>query len=188
MNSPKLKFFISLLIFCFLTSGPAVSAENNFPRSMTYQDIRLELNGDGVRKMFFKNIYRSGLYLLAPNDNPAEILNQDTAMAVRLEVSTAMLTSEKIKGAFGSALDKSTNGNTKSIDSQISKFMAVFNQTVAPGDVFDFIYLPSTGVNVLKNLMLIDVVPGLEFKKAFFGVFLSDNPVQRSLKEAMLGR
>ena len=188
MNSQKLKLFISSLIFCLLTSVPAVSGDNNFPQSIIHEDIRLELNGDGVRKMFFKNIYRSGLYLLLPNDNAVEILNEDTPMAVRLEVSTEMLTSERIKGAFEVALDRSTNGNTKPIASHISKFMAVFNQTVSTGDVFDFIYLPTSGTNVLKNSVPIDVVPGFEFKKAFFGVFLSDNPVQKSLKEAMLGR
>jgi len=30
-------------------------------------------------------------------------------------------------------------------------------------------------------------VPGLAFKQALFGIWLSDDPVQDSLKEAMLG-
>ncbi|MBC66067.1 MAG: hypothetical protein CML63_05160 [Rhodobacteraceae bacterium] len=40
---------------------------------------------------------------------------------------------------------------------------------------------------VLKNEEKINSISGLEFKKAFFGVWLSDNPVQENLKKAMLG-
>ena len=41
--------------------------------------------------------------------------------------------------------------------------------------------------HVLKNKDLQELIPGLEFKKAFFGIFLSDNPIQKNLKNAMLG-
>ena len=49
-----------------------------------------------------------------------------------------------------------------------------------------FIY-QSMVVDVLRNSELLDTIAGLEFKKAFFGIWLSDNPVQKSLKKAMLG-
>jgi hypothetical protein len=39
----------------------------------------------------------------------------------------------------------------------------------------------------LKNNEQVQLIPGLEFKKAFFGIFLSDNPIQKNLKKAMLG-
>ena len=55
------------------------------------------------------------------------------------------------------------------------------------GDIFDFIYIPNAGITVLKNEEQINSILGLEFKKAFFGVWLSDNPVQENLKKAMLG-
>jgi hypothetical protein len=40
---------------------------------------------------------------------------------------------------------------------------------------------------VLKNSTYIDTIPGIEFKKAFFGIWLSKNPIQKNLKKAMLG-
>ena len=39
----------------------------------------------------------------------------------------------------------------------------------------------------LKNNKLVELIPGLDFKKAFFGIFLSNNPIQKNLKKAMLG-
>ena len=47
--------------------------------------------------------------------------------------------------------------------------------------------MPDSGTNVLKNSEYIDTIPGIEFKKAFFGIWLSNDPIQKNLKQAMLG-
>ena len=62
-----------------------------------------------------------------------------------------------------------------------------FDSGVSSGDYYEFIYLPEKGTHVIKNNDLVDLIPGLKFKKAFFGIFLSDNPIQKNLKKAMLG-
>ena len=54
--------------------------------------------------------------------------------------------------------------------------------------MFDLVYLPGEGVRVLKNGEQKDTVGGLEFKKALFGIWLSDKPAQEDLKEKMLGQ
>ena len=108
-------------------------------------------------------------------------------MAVRLEVASPMLSSDKMQGAFLASITKSTNGDIQSISSQIDKLLSSFNDKVSVGDIFDFIYIPNAGITVLKNEEQMNSILGLEFKKAFFGVWLSDNPVQENLKKAMLG-
>ena len=70
---------------------------------------------------------------------------------------------------------------------EIDQLNATFNSDVGSGDYYEFIYLPDSGVHVLKNANFIDSIPGIEFKKAFFGIFLSNSPIQKSLKKAMLG-
>ena len=70
---------------------------------------------------------------------------------------------------------------------EISQLNASFNSDVGSGDFYEFIYLPDSGVDVLKNSKYIDTIVGIEFKKAFFGIFLSGSPIQKSLKKAMLG-
>ena len=47
---------------------------------------------------------------------------------------------------------------------------------LADSDFFEFIYMPDEGTNVLKNSTYIDTIPGIEFKKAFFGIWLSKQP------------
>ena len=62
-----------------------------------------------------------------------------------------------------------------------------FNSDVTSGDFYEFIYIPEIGTHVLKNDDLVKIIPGFEFKRAFFGIFLSKNPIQKNLKKAMLG-
>ena len=174
-----------LLIFLsFFSLTPINAAE--IPSDMQYQDTKLILNGHGTRTMFFAKIYESGLYLESANTNAEEIISQDSVMGIRLEVISSMLTSEKMKNALNEALIKSTNDNTQPIVSQISQLMATIND-VEVGDVYEFIYLPESGIDVIKNTKHLDTVAGLDFKKAFFGIWISNNPVQKSLKKAMLG-
>ena len=70
---------------------------------------------------------------------------------------------------------------------EIDQLTSTFNSAVSNGDYYEFIYLPDAGTNVLKNSEYIDTIPGIEFKKAFFGIWISKNPIQKNLKKAMLG-
>jgi hypothetical protein len=108
-------------------------------------------------------------------------------MAIRLEVISSMLTADSMKKAIDEGFVKSTNDNTQPIADQISQFMATLDDAVAVDDVFEFVYLPGSGVDVIRNSEHVDTIAGLDFKKAFFGIWLSDNPIQKSLKKAMLG-
>ena len=157
------------------------------PESMEYQDTKLILNGQGTRVLFFMNIYESGLYLNSANSNAEEVINDNSAMAIRLDVTSLLLTNEAMEEAIRTGFIDSTKDNTEPINDQIGQFMATFHQAIEVGDVYEFIYLPESGLDVLRNSELLDTIAGLEFKKAFFGIWLSDNPVQKSLKKAMLG-
>jgi hypothetical protein len=88
---------------------------------------------------------------------------------------------------LNSGLVKSTGDNTAPIAKEIKRLISTFDSDVTDSDFFEFIYMPDAGINVLKNSAYIDTIPGIEFKKAFFGIWLSNNPIQKNLKKAMLG-
>ena len=50
------------------------------------------------------------------------------------------------------------------------------------------IYTPGSGVAISKNGELKDTIEGIAFKKALFGIWLSDKPADKKLKKAMLGK
>ena len=174
--------FLILGIFLILPSYAAVS-----PDEIKYQNNTLIKNGQGTRIIFFMKVYEGSLYLETKNSNAKEIINMDAPMAIRIDVLSSIVTADAMKRALSEGLEKSTGNNTDPIRNEMEKLSSVFNTDVSTGDFYEFIYLPKTGINVLKNSELEELIKGMDFKKAFFGIFLSDNPIQKNLKKAMLG-
>ncbi len=184
INFKKLLPCLILSLGLFLVT-PLFAIE--LPSKIEYQETKLILNGHGTRIKFFMKVYESSLYLESANNNAEEILNSDTPMSIRIDVMSSLVTPDAMKKALNEGLEKSTGKNTASIMKEIEQLNATFNTEVGSGDFYEFTYLPDSGTHVLKNNIFIDTIPGLEFKKAFFGIYISKKPIQKSLKKAMLG-
>ena len=178
------KFYASFLILGIFLISPIYGEVS--PNQLTYQNSTMTKNGQGTRIIFFMKVYEGSLYLESKSSNAEEIINMNAPMAIRIDVTSAMVTADAMKKALNEGLEKSTH-NTEAISKEIIQLSSSFNSEVGNGDYYEFIFLPELGINVLKNSELIDIIPGIEFKKAFFGIFLSDNPIQKNLKKAMLG-
>ena len=184
INFKKLLKYVILFLGLFsLTPSFAI----DLPREMQYQETKLILNGHGTRVRFFMKAYEGSLYLETVSNNAEEIINNDAPMSIRMDVISSLVTPEAMKTALNEGLERSTKNNTNPISKEINQLNSSLKIEVGAGDFFEFIYLPSSGTTVLKNSDYIDTIPGIEFKKAFFGIFLSDNPIQKNMKKAMLG-
>ena len=179
-----------LIIFSILSLGIfSISSINasEVPSIIEYEDSKLLLNGKGTRIIFFMKVYDGSLYLQAQSNNSEKIVNENSPMAIRIDVTSTMVTADAMIKALNEGLKKSTGNNISPISVEISQLSSSFDSGVSSGDYYEFIYLPKKGTHVIKNNDLVDLIPGLKFKKAFFGIFLSDNPIQKNLKKAMLG-
>jgi len=183
----NLKKLIPLLLFLLATLSVTPIYAVEIPNSMKYQGAKLILNGHGPRIKMFMKVYENSLYLETANSNAKEIINKDAAMAIRIDVTSSLVTVEAMKKALNEGLVKSTGNNTGPILKEIDQLTSTFDSDVSTGDFYEFIYLPDSGTNVLKNSEYIDTIPGIKFKKAFFGIWISNNPIQKNLKKAMLG-
>ena len=93
--------------------------------------------------------------------------------------------SEAIQDGFGASM----KGNTAPLKDKISSFINTFKkEEIKEGDVFEIWYVPGTGVKSYKNQKLQSTIAGLDFKKALFGIWLSDTPVDADLKKGLLGQ
>ena len=185
MNSIVLKIFTTFFIFSIFLTSPSFGAVA--PDQINYQGSTITKNGQGTRIIFFMKVYEGSLYLESKSSNAEEIVNMNDPMAIRIDVTSAMVTADAMKKALSEGLEKSTSNNTDPISNEIDQLSSSFNSDVSTGDFYEFIYLPEKGTHVLKNSKLVELIKGVEFKKAFFGIFLSDNPIQKNLKKAMLG-
>ena len=179
------KFFTLILIFGVFLALPIYGADT--PDQIEYQGSTMTKNGQGTRIIFFMKVYEGSLYLETKSANALDIISLDAPMAIRIDVSSQMVTADAMKKALSEGLEKSTGNNTDSIIKEINQLSSSFDTAVSTGDYYEFIYLPEMGTHVLKNSELVELIKGIDFKKAFFGIFLSDNPIQKNLKKAMLG-
>ncbi|MGI9318553.1 MAG: chalcone isomerase family protein [bacterium] len=181
--------FRTLFAVLLICMGPMhlSHAQQNIPGTLAVGGGDLNLNGHGMRKKAFISLYRCGLYLDQPNQDAAAIISADTAMAIRIVIESGFISSKKMQTAMVEGFDKSTGGNTAPIADEIETFKSGFSDEIVKRDVFDLVYQPGTGVEVIKNGESKVTAGDLGFKQALFGIWLSEDPVQKSLKKALLG-
>lgn len=193
-----MKKIIVVLVCLLINQTSNLFAQKQFdvngiivPRFIKFNDRDLELNGYGTRSKLWIDVYVQALYLSKLSQDPKEILESETEMAVRIQIISSLVTSKKLSKAFNKGLIKSVGEeNIAKIQSQadlLDKMIA--REDTKEGDFFNLIYSPTeTSILVFKNDKLQGKIEGFEFKKALFGIWLSDDPVDKDLKNDLLGK
>ena len=182
-------FLLVLTTFCavhFSTAQTEISGIT-IPNSETFGKHKLQLNGAGVREKLWIDLYVGGLYLAEKSSDASVIVNSENAMAVKLHIVSSLISSKKMISAVEEGFENSTDDNTAPIQKEIDQFIGFFKEEITKDDVFDITYQPERGVVAYKNGEEKGTIKGMKFKKALFGIWLSNRPADDDLKEAMLG-
>lgn len=185
-----MKQVISALILSVLFAAPSFAKEVagvKIDDSISADGKQLSLNGAGIRTKWFMDIYVGGLYLPANTNDANKVIETDEPQAIKLHMVSGLVTSEKMQKATMEGFENATGGNVAPIKDEVDAFMAVFEEQISENDQYDLVYVPGKGVEVYKNAELKDTIGDLNFKKALFGIWLSDQPAQEDLKKSMLG-
>jgi hypothetical protein len=187
-------FFILLL---FIQSN-VVTAQNQFetegvivPRTIEFQNKTLQLNGFGTRSKMWVDVYVQALYLTSLSQEAQYILDNDTEMGIRIQILSNLVSSKKLTKSLNAGMEKSVGKeNMKQFESQIALLESLMStEETRKDDAFNLIYSPiDASIWLYKNDKLQGKIPGFEFKKAFFGIWLSKNPVDEDLKNDLLGK
>lgn len=180
-------FSLLLLLFSITNLSAKEIAGINIPETYNYAGKTMQLNGAGIRKKLFLKLYVGSLYLSTKSKDAKQIIQSDTPMAIRLNITSSLISPKKMKEATLEGFKKSTHNNIAPIKPQIDSLLATFDKGVSKGDSYELINLPNNGVDVLRNGEKVANIKSPEFKAALFGIWLSDSPVQADLKKAMLG-
>lgn len=182
---------LSVLLILMLTAVPAAAEKIggvNLPETLTAGGDTLVLNGAGLRKKLWVKVYAGALYLKQKSDDAQKIIEADEPMTIRLHFIYDGVDSKKLVDAWNEGFETSTGGNVAPLKSEIDRFNACFNQEAKENDVYDIMYIPGQGVNIVIKGVLKDTIKGLEFKKALFGIWLGEKTDLEDLKEGMLGK
>lgn len=184
----KKTFFLLLAVLSLELSAQTTVGGVTLPETVQFENETLTFNGAGVREKFWMDMYAGALYLENKKSDENAILSAEEPMAIKLHILSKMITSQRMIDAVNEGFESATNGNTASISSEIDQFIGYFKEEITKGDVFDLVYLPAKGVVIYKNKSEKGTIEGKEFKKALFGIWLSNKPADDGLKNDMLGK
>jgi len=182
----KSKFTVACVFTIVLGLAAPSTLQAELPTVLESGGAKLVLNGSGVRSKYLMKMYVAGLYLTKPSKDAKAIVAADEPMAIRLEITSGMVTQEKLLESLNEGFEKSTGGKQQPIRKEIDAFRAALTGEINKDDVLDLVYLPGRGVNVTQNGKQLGLIPRLEFKQALFGVWLSDNPADATVKRGLL--
>jgi len=147
----------------------------------------LVLNGAGVRKKFFIQIYAAGLYLPARRQAVSAILAADEPRALRMHFLYQEVEKTKITAAWDEGFRNNLNASDyRALEERLARFNALFEDAVAD-DVIDLVYRPGQGTAVIRNGEPAGMIEGADFNRALLGVWLGEKPADGGLKRGLLG-
>ena len=182
--------FRLLLILTFLSMPfPGLAAEVAGVK-LPDEDQKLVLNGAGLRKRAFFNVYVIGLYLPEKKAATADVL----ALAGRKRVLIHMLR-DVDAAQFSDALQ---SGMVDNLSEEEMKSTTAHMRDLAAR--MDTVKVARSGMRILLEwnpdsgtLLWVDgkalgaPMPGVDFYRALLKIWLGEKPVQADLKKALLG-
>ncbi|RMG82829.1 MAG: chalcone isomerase [Bacteroidetes bacterium] len=180
-------FLCGFLFAASLFSQTKEVAGIKLPETLKVNDKTLHLKGAGIREKWFLDLYVGALYL--PHDYPSaeRIIAANETMAIKIHIISSLITSDKMISATKEGFEKSTKGNTQPLQDRIDQFIKAFSDPIELDDDFEIVYIPGEGTYIYKNGQKKELIKGIDFKRALFGIWLGEEPADEDLKEAMLG-
>ena len=179
-------FFAALV--GFLAYGAEVAGVK-IPERMQVANEDLVLNGAGLRKRAFFQVYAIGLYLPKKTQSAEEAIKSSGARRVAIH----MLRDVKAE-TFTEALAEGIRNNVPETEAK-----ALEPKVKQLGTIMSEVGEAKKGMNITLDWngaatqLSVDgkpagqPIPGEEFSRALLRIWLGDNPVQEDLKKALLG-
>jgi len=177
------------LLFTSMTAAAKKIGDVVIPDSLALPNggHALSLNGAGIRKKFFMDIYIGALYLPARTADSTAILADTGAASVLMHFVYKEVGRDKIIDGWNDGLRENISQTEfQALAGRLEKFNALF-KTVRKGDVIRIDYNPATGTEVRINDEWRGSVEGNDFFRALLRIWLGEHPVSNSLKHEMLG-
>jgi len=177
------------LLICGLAVSMTWSAELagvTMDDQITVADETLVLNGMGLRKKLWIEVYVAGLYLPSSTSDAAAALASDGPKRVVMHFLTNKATKKKMDAAWIEGFEANSPDSFGDLEARVRRFADFFGD-MKVGDVIELTVLPGTGTSVVFNDREKGVIEGDDFSTALLRVWLGDHPPTDDLKAGMLG-
>lgn len=151
---------------------------------------RLVLNGAGLRKFFGIGVYVAALYFPAPRRHAEGILGHDEPRSMQVTLLRSVSTEQNVEALKGGLEANNSADELAAIAPLVDRFLELLRQVrqVPAGTLVRLDYFPAKGTCVTVGDMTLGTIPGERFNRDMLKIWLGDDPIQMSLKSALLGQ
>ena len=150
----------------------------------------LVLNGAGLRKRAFFQVYAAGLYLAEKKTVAAEAIAAGGPKRVAMHMLRDV-DADQLSGALADGIkDNHGEADAKALEPRVKQLAAIMAEMkeAKKGMRITLDWLPAAGTQVtVEGKPAGAPIPGEDFYRALLTIWLGDNPVQADLKKALLG-
>lgn len=190
----KNMFLIFLFCFSLLSGLSFAKADDGLPsRCLHYvcfnqtKDLAgttLPLRGLAKYEFWTLNLYTAALYLPAEASTPPLVLSE-LPKALILEYHRPIRASQ-IVDAANQKLQRNLGDRYDHFKQRIDAISAVYRD-VGRGDRYELSYIPGSGTSLFLNGEHQITIPGADFAEAYFGIWLSETPLNAKLRDELTG-
>ena len=182
---------VTLVVLLFLAvnvQGKEI-AGITLPETINHEDgTLLQLNGAGIRSKFIIKVYIAQLYLADKKSEVASILAEDGHRRMIMH----FLYDEVDKKALVDAWNEGFQANgSDELLGQLTSEIETFNNyfvTVKKSDRIVLDYVPGTGTSVFIRDEKMGTISGKKFNDLLLSIWLGEKPVNKGLKNKLLGK
>jgi len=175
-----LSFFVAVSVFGAEVAGVKIPDE----------DQKLVLNGSGLRKRAFFQVYVIGLYLPAKKAAAADVIGAAGPKRVAIHMLRDV-DADQFSGALADGIkDNHGEAEAKALEPRVRQLAAIMAEMkeAKKGMRITLDWLPAAGTQVTVDGRPAGApIPGEDFYRALLRIWLGEKPVQDDLKKALLG-
>jgi hypothetical protein len=179
---------VSRLLLLLCLALPASAAEVAGV-TIAEKDGALVLNGAGLRKRAFFQVYAIGLYLPEKKTAPADVIGAAGAKRVAIHMLRDVGADQFSDALSDGMKDNHSEAEMKALEPRIKQLAAIMAEMKeARKGMRITLDWSAAGTQVTVNGKPSGApIPGEDFYRSLLKIWLGDNPVQADLKKALLG-
>lgn len=168
------------------TAAPrAVTCESGtvFAGGYVLGDAEIEARDAAMLRFLGLRVYSAALYL--DPDTPSRRVLDDVPKALEIRYHRSISASQLVKAAEN-VVEDMPRAEVESVRAGLETMYAAFVD-VDEGDRYRLVYEPGVGSTLELNGEPQVVVPGVDFQRVFFGIWLSEHALSPKLRDRLLG-
>lgn len=158
------------------------------PDQVTVEGKTLTLNGLGLRQATWLkvNVYVAGLYLETRSADADAIIGSEQTKRIVMQFVRAVGRKDIVK-AWSESFEENAGEGMAALRERVATLNS-WMPDMAKGSAIVFTYVPQAGVSVEVLGQTEGTIPGSDFARALFSIWLGPKPPNPGLKAGLLGR